>query len=88
MTHNNERAAFEAWYGGHHESVTGLAEQIKEARWEAWQTRAALADVARATDKTRRALDWFLREHKKASEDWEYSIDLRHFKEIVEEALK
>lgn len=45
-------------------------------------------DAARALGKTSKALKWFLEEHEKASNDWYYSIDLRHFKEIAEEALK
>lgn len=39
---NKEQIAFEKWYGGNHDNSTGIAEQLKEARWEAWQARAEL----------------------------------------------
>lgn len=41
ITDNTElRASFEAWYGGDHsDSASNIAQQLKDARWEAYQQR-------------------------------------------------
>lgn len=38
-----ERERFEEWYGGEHEHSSGLADLLKQARLEAWQARAEIA---------------------------------------------
>lgn len=52
------REAFEKWYGGDHDdSTSNIAQQLKDARWEAWQ--AAHTEQQKLLNGAQREMQYF-----------------------------